>query len=112
VSYLHPLELTPSFPPFFSFVPCISAYVAGDIPDNVDVPPVAAQVHYGYGFRASNTVKIMNDSDLYEIARVVDSDNDRPVGELMESDIEMLRRIFPGRYDPRVHEFSDLAHSD
>jgi hypothetical protein len=43
VSYLHPLELTPSFPPFFSFVPCISAYVAGDIPDNVDVPPVAAQ---------------------------------------------------------------------
>ena len=24
----------------------------------------------------------------------------------------MLRRIFPGRHDPRVYEFSDLAHSD
>jgi hypothetical protein len=24
----------------------------------------------------------------------------------------MLRRIFPGRCDPRVHEFSDLTHSD
>ena len=24
----------------------------------------------------------------------------------------MLRRIFSGRRDPRVHEFSDLAHSD
>ena len=24
----------------------------------------------------------------------------------------MLRRIISGRRDPRVHEFSDLAHSD
>ena len=24
----------------------------------------------------------------------------------------MLRHIFPDRHDPRVHEFSDLAHSD
>ena len=24
----------------------------------------------------------------------------------------MLRRIFSGRRDPRVHEFSDLAHSN
>ena len=24
----------------------------------------------------------------------------------------MLRHIFPGRRDPRVHEFNDLAHSD
>ena len=24
----------------------------------------------------------------------------------------MLRRIFPDRRDPRVHEFSDLTHSD
>jgi hypothetical protein len=36
-------SLPPSFSPFFSFVPSISAYVARDIPDNVDVPPVAAQ---------------------------------------------------------------------
>jgi hypothetical protein len=54
----------------------------------------------------------MNDSEPYEIARVVDSDDDRPVRELMESDIEMLRRIFPGRPSPMIHEFSDLTHSD
>ena len=44
--------------------------------------------------------------------RASDSDDDRPVGELTESDVEILRRIFPGRRDPRVHEFSDLAHFD
>jgi hypothetical protein len=54
----------------------------------------------------------MNDSELYEIARAVDSDDDRPVRELTESDIEMLRRIFLGHRDPVVHEFSDLTHSD
>jgi hypothetical protein len=54
----------------------------------------------------------MNDSEPYEIARAVDSDDDRPVGELMESDVEMLRRIFPGHRDHVVHEFSDLTHSD
>ena len=46
------------------------------------------------------------------MARALDSDDDRPMGELIESDVEMLRRIFPGCRDPRVHEFSDLAHSD
>jgi hypothetical protein len=54
----------------------------------------------------------MNDSDPYEIIRAVDSNDDRPIGELMESDVEMLRRIFLSRCDPRVHEFSDLAHFD
>jgi hypothetical protein len=54
----------------------------------------------------------MNDSEPYEIARAVDSDDDRPVRELTESDVEMLRRIFPGRRDPVVHEFTDLTHSD
>jgi hypothetical protein len=54
----------------------------------------------------------MNDLEPYEIARVVDFDDDRPVGELMESDVEMLRRIFPDRPGPMVHEFSDLTHSD
>jgi hypothetical protein len=92
--------------------PCISSYVAGDIPDIVDVPPVDAQVHYEDGFRASNSVEIMNDAEPYEIARAVDSDDDRPVGELTKNDVEMLRCIFPGRRDPRVHEFSDLAHSN
>ena len=54
----------------------------------------------------------MNDSEPYEMARALDSDDDRPVGELTESDVEMMRRIFPDRRDPRVHEFSDLAHSN
>ena len=76
------------------------------------MPTVAAQVHCGDGFCGSNSVEIMNDSEPYEMARALDSDDDRPIGELMESDIEMLRRIFPGHRDPRVHEFSDLAHSD
>ena len=46
------------------------------------------------------------------MARALDSNDDRPIGELTESDVEMMRRIFLGRHDPRVHEFSDLAHSD
>jgi hypothetical protein len=54
----------------------------------------------------------MNDSEPYEIAGAVDSDDDRPVGELTESDVDMLRRIFPGRRDPMIREFSDLTHSD
>ena len=83
MSYLHHYwELTPSLHPFFSFFPRISTYVAGDISDNVDVPPIAAQVHYGDGFRSSNSVEIMNDSEPYEMTRALDSDDDRPVGEL------------------------------
>ena len=105
-------SLPPSLHTFFSFFSRISTYVEGDIPNNVDVPPVAAQVHYGDGFRGSNSVEIMNDSEPNEMARALDSDDDRPVGELTESDIEMLRRIFLDRRDPRFHEFSDLAHSD
>ena len=46
------------------------------------------------------------------MSRALDSDDDRPVGELTESDVEMLRCIFPVRRDPRVHKFSDLAHFD
>ena len=52
------------------------------------VPPVAAQVRCGDRFRASNSVEIMNDSEPYEIARAVDSNDDRPVGELTESDVD------------------------
>ncbi|RCV39584.1 hypothetical protein SETIT_8G235700v2 [Setaria italica] len=83
-----------------------------DIPKNVDVPPVATQLHYGDGLRGSNSVGIMNDSDAYEMGMYLDSDNDRPVGEMTESDVEMFRRCFPDRRDPRVHEFSDLSHSN
>ena len=105
-------SLPPSLYPFLSFFSHLSTYVVGDIPDNVDVSPVAAQVHYGDRFRGSNSVEIMNDSEPYEMARALDSDDDHPVGELTESDVEILRRIFLGRRDPRVHEFSDLAHSN
>jgi hypothetical protein len=76
-------ELTPSLHPFFSFFPRISIFVAGDIPDNMDVPPVTAQVHCRNGLRASNSVEIMNDSEPYEITRALDSDDDRLVGELL-----------------------------
>ena len=78
----------------------------------MDVPTVVAQVLCGDGFRGSNSVEIMNDLEPYEMVRALDSDDDRPIGELTESDVEMLRRIFLGRHDARVHEFSDLAHSD
>ena len=81
--------------------PFNSAYVAGDIVDNVEIL-------HGEGFCASNSV----DSEPYEIAMAADSDDDRLVGEMMESDVEMLRRVYSGHRDPRVHEFSDLTHSD
>ena len=96
-------SLPPSLHSFLSFFPYFSTYVAVDIPDNVDVPTIVAQVLCGDGFRGSNSVEIMNDSKPYEMARAL---------ELTESDVEMLRCIFPGRRDPRFHEFSDLAHSD
>ena len=104
MSYPHGYwELTPFLTSIFSFFPHFSTYVAGDILDNVDVPTVATQVHCGDGFRGSNSVEIMNDSKPYEMARALDSDDDRPIGELTESDVEMLRRIFLGHCDPRVH---------
>lgn len=85
----------------------------------MDVPPIGVQVHYGDGFCGYNSVEIMNDSEAYEMGMALESDDDRlvgephcPVGELTESDVEMLRRIFPGRRDPRVHKFTNLAHSD
>ena len=48
----------------------------------MDVPTVAAQVLCGDRFHGSNSVEIMNDSEPYEMARALDSDDDRPVGEL------------------------------
>ena len=69
-------------------------------------------MHCGDRFRGSNSVEIINDSEPYEVTRALDSDDDRPVRELTESDVEILRRIFPSRRDPIVHEFNDLAHSD
>ena len=80
--------LSPSLHLFLSFFSHFSTYVAEDIPKNVDVPPVVAQVHFGDGFRGSNSVEIMHDSEPYEMARALDSDDDRPVGELTKSDVE------------------------
>ena len=65
-------------------------------------PLLLRKAHCGDGFCGSNIVEIMNDSEPYEMARALDSDDDRPFGELTESDVEMLRRIFLGRCDPRV----------
>lgn len=84
------LKLTPSVHPFISFCPCISAYAAGDIPDNVYVPPIDAQVLPRDGFYASNSV----DSEPYEITRVVDSDDDHPIREMTKSDVVMLSISF------------------
>ena len=67
---------------FLLFFHHFSTDVAGDIPKNVDVPLVAAQVHFGDGFRGSNSVETMHDSEPYEMARALDSDDDRPVGEV------------------------------
>ena len=67
-------SLPPYLHPIFSLFPYFSTYVAGDIPDNVDVPTVAAQVHCGDGFCGSNSVEIMNDSEPYEMAMALDSE--------------------------------------
>jgi hypothetical protein len=40
-----------------------------------------------------------------------DSDDGCPVGEPIESDIDMLQRVILDNRDPRVHEFSDLSIS-
>ena len=83
MSYPHGYwELTPFLTSNISFFPHFSTYVAGDIPDNVDVSTVAAQVHCGDGFRGSNSVEIMNDSEPYKMARALDSDDACYVGEL------------------------------
>jgi hypothetical protein len=63
------------------------------------------------GFIASNSPEFRNEEEPYDFAMTPDSDNDRPVGELTKSDIEMLQRVIPDHRDPRVHEFSDLSLS-
>jgi hypothetical protein len=47
----------------------------------------------------------MNEKEPYHIARANDSDDDRPIGELTESDVEMMKHVLPG-VDIRVHEFN------
>ena len=45
--------------PFLSFFPYFSTYVTGDIPNNVDVPPVAAQVLCEDGFCGSKKERVV-----------------------------------------------------
>jgi hypothetical protein len=73
-------------------------------------------VHVSYNMdnicRASNSVdvQIEDEEEPYEAARALDSDDDRPVQEMIEQEIELIRRLCPER-DPAVHEFSSLSHS-
>jgi hypothetical protein len=62
--------------------------------------------------RASNSVdvQIEDEEEPYEAARALDSDDDRPVQEMTEQEIELIRRLCPER-DPAVHEFSSISHS-
>ena len=79
----------------------------GDIPYNVAVPLATSTG------RASNSVEVQieDDEEPYEMAKAVDSDDDRYVGTapLTEEESELLRRLCPDR-DPLVPEFSDLRH--
>jgi hypothetical protein len=51
-----------------------------------------------------------DEEEPYEATRALDSDDDRPVQEMTEQEIELIRRLCPER-DPAVHEFSSLSHS-
>jgi hypothetical protein len=63
--------------------------------------------------RASNSVdvQIEDEEAPYEVVRALESDDDRPVQEMTEQEIELIRRLCPKR-DPAVHEFSSLSHSN
>jgi hypothetical protein len=63
--------------------------------------------------RASNSVdvQIEDEEEPYEATRALDSDDDRPVQEMTEQEIELIRRLCP-KHDPVVHEFSSLSHSN
>jgi hypothetical protein len=74
-------------------------------------PQTVARGCFGDGFIASNSLEFRNEEEPYAFAMAADSDDDRPIGELTESDIEMLQHVFPHVRDPRVHEFSDLSLS-
>ena len=120
-----------SFHSFLSLSTSVWIYNVGNIAENARAPPTFPPEHLEEGFRASNSVEVrapvlneeqpydmnddepydFNDEQPYDIAMAIDSDEDRPVGDLTESDIEMMRRILPGR-DLRVHAFRDLTLSD
>jgi hypothetical protein len=63
--------------------------------------------------KASNSVdvQIEDEEEPYEAIRALDSDDDRPVQELTEQELELIRRLCLERH-PAVHEFSSLSHSN
>lgn len=83
-----------------------------NVPENDDRPPVAPSGNMDQFCRASNSVDVQIDDDEepYRTARVVDSDEDRPVAALTQQDIELIRQFCPNR-DPAIEEFSSLSHS-
>jgi hypothetical protein len=63
--------------------------------------------------RDSNSVdvQIEDEEKPYEAVWALDSDDDCPVQEMTEQEIELIRHLCPER-DPAVHEFSSLSHSN
>jgi hypothetical protein len=57
-------------------------------------PQTVARGCFDDGFIASNSPEFRNEEEPYAFAMAADSDDDRPVGELTKSDIEMLQRVF------------------
>jgi hypothetical protein len=98
--------LIPLLYPSAIFNCCLNA---GDIPDNIGVPPVPPSSNTG---QASNSmdIQIDDEEEPYGNARAVDSDDDHSVAALSEEDMERIRLFCPG-HDPLVHEFSDLSRS-
>jgi hypothetical protein len=92
------------------FIP-FSILVAGDNPDVLVDPTIRTHLHCGDGIIASNSPEFRNEEEPYAFAMAADADDDLPVGELRESDIEMLKHVILEHRDPRVHEFSDLSLS-
>jgi len=70
----------------------LSSVNAGDIAYNIAIPPVPPATNTG---RASNSVEVQieDDEEPYEMARAVDSDDDRYVGTtpLTEEERELLK---------------------
>ena len=61
--------------------------------------------------RATNRfdMEVAGDDETFVEELAEDSDDDRPVRRLDDREIEILRRVFPGR-DPLVPDFKDLSH--
>jgi hypothetical protein len=60
-------------------------------------PQTVAHGCFGDGFIALNSPEFRNEEVPYVFAMAANSDDDRPVGELTKSDIEMLQHVFSRR---------------